>query len=253
MVRRFSKLVLRCVNSPLCELGFQVVRIPRSAKQSDPVLRLLGKGISTRKFNSVETMDIFYSDQNILAYCAERADFYDDVCGRLANLEIQPKSVLDVGCGSGHLLAEVRKLWPNACVRGVDFSSKSIDLARRLHPDIAFEQCSIFDLNHLVCRCDLIICTEVLEHLEAADRAIDQLYSICRPEGWIVITVPDGRSDTFAGHFNFWTPESFCREFRRYNPIVTKFDDWLFIIIRRDEESRSSAMVDSPSKCDHAT
>jgi SAM-dependent methyltransferase len=234
-------LLFRSVNKLFWQLGFQLIPIQRAAGRSDPIMRLLGKGQSTSEYNSVESMDAFYSDPDVLAYCAERVDFYSEVCVRLARLEIQPKSVLDVGCGSGHLLAEVSKLWPSASLRGIDFSAESIKLATRLFPHINFMQGSIFDLERLESRFDLVICTEVIEHLEAADRAIDQLCSRCLPKGWIVITVPDGRQDTFAGHFNFWTPESFCREFRRYQPIVEKFGGWLFIAIRHDAVTQDAS------------
>jgi hypothetical protein len=40
-------------------------------------------------------------------------------------------------------------------------------------------------------------------------------------EGVLVVTVPDGRNDTFLGHINFWSPESWkifieaqCKDFK---------------------------------------
>jgi len=70
----------------------------------------------------------------------------------------------------------------------------------------------------------------VLEHLEAADVAIRRMLGVCRPGGTIVITVPDGRRDTFAGHFNFWTPESFRREFHSVKWDIQELDTTLVIV-----------------------
>lgn len=228
-----SAVMYRAINRMLRFAGLKLIRVETDPRDLDPISRLMAKGLSTAAYNSSENMDEFYSDPNVLTqyFTKDRIDFYDGVCALLDRLGVQPKSVLDVGCGSGHLLARVRSLWPSAELRGIDFSQKSVELAQRLHPSIEFQGLSVFDLSQIDSKFDLILCTEVLEHLQAADEAIEKLYSRCAPGGSVVITVPDGRSDTFSGHFNFWTPESFGREFRRFNPVVEKFRNYLFIVI----------------------
>jgi 2-polyprenyl-3-methyl-5-hydroxy-6-metoxy-1,4-benzoquinol methylase len=238
-----TKSTFRLLNDVLRLVGLKIIRVEKEQRQSDPISRLVAKGLSPAAYNSVENMDSFYSDGELLThyFTKERLRFYDGVCSRLSGLNIQPESVIDVGCGSGHLLAAIHELWPGATLRGVDFSPMSIALAERLHPRMLFQKFDIFDLYQMGCTFDLVLCTEVLEHLELADKAIDQLYSCCRPGGMIVLSVPNGRIDTFSGHVNFWTPESFCREFARFNPIVNKFEDYLLIVIRR-----SPALHDGP-------
>ena len=233
-MRKLLRHLAGRANELLHPIGIQIVRVKKPA-EIDPALLSFAKGLSTAEHNSLENMDEFYSSPNLLThyFTADRLDFYQRVCRRIGSLSIRPRSVLDVGCGSGHLLAQVRELWPEAHLKGVDFSGKSIDLARRLHPNMAFEQCSIFELDRLKDSYDVVLCTEVLEHLERADQALEQLYSACLPGGHVLITVPEGRKDTFPGHFNFWTPESFSREFRRFDPIVDVIQDYLFIVIRR--------------------
>jgi SAM-dependent methyltransferase len=248
---QFLRVLFRWLNILIGAFGLQIVRAQKWRNRSDPIQRLLDKGLSVGEYNSEQNMDLFYSDPDIASYVAERREFYKDVCDRLSRLGAPPDSVLDVGCGSGHLLGEVGKLWSRAKLKGVDFSEKSVELARRSHPNIAFEQCSVFDLGRLEAEFDLVICTEVLEHLEEADRALDQLHSRCRSGGWVVITVPNGRTDTFAGHFNFWTPESFCREFRRFNPTAEEFGGgFLFIAIRSCAEIRETQASVSVEKQD---
>jgi 2-polyprenyl-3-methyl-5-hydroxy-6-metoxy-1,4-benzoquinol methylase len=89
----------------------------------------ISRGVSTAQHNSLENMDEFYSNPHLLThyFTPERLDFYRTVCRRLGRLDIQPTSVLDVGRGSGHLLAQIRELWPNARLKGVDFSGRSIE------------------------------------------------------------------------------------------------------------------------------
>lgn len=38
--------------------------------------------------------------------------------------------------------------------------------------------------------CDLVLCTEVLEHIEEHEQALDELARVTAPGGWLVITVP---------------------------------------------------------------
>jgi len=53
---------------------------------------------------------------------------------------------------------------------------------------------------------DLIVCMETLEHLLHPDRAILNLADAAPT---VVLTVPEGRKDSFRGHLNFWSKESF--------------------------------------------
>lgn len=227
------KRIARLLNSALGRFGLRLTRVVDPNKILDPAARSIALGLSTREHNLRENMDAFYSDPNLLThyFTPERLAFYASVRGRLMSLGIDPRDVLDVGCGSGHLLAQVRDVFPRATLRGVDFSPESIRVARGLHSDIRFEECSIFELDGLNATFDLVLCTEVLEHLEKADVALDNLLRVCRPHGLVVVTVPDGRTDTFAGHFNFWTVESFRREFRRVDPLPEQMDSYLFVRI----------------------
>jgi len=221
----------------LGSFGLRLSRVQNPNAILDPAVRSIAKGISTRQHNSRENMDAIYADPNLLThyFTKERLAFYHQVSERLMRLKIQPAEVLDVGCGSGHLLMEVKKIFPAAKLQGVDFSPESIRLARQLTPGLSFEVLSIFEVENLDRQFDLVLCTEVLEHLEEADLAMKKLLAVLRPGGALVITVPQGRKDTFAGHFNFWTPESFRREFRALKPEIEEFEGYLFIFIRKHE------------------
>jgi 2-polyprenyl-3-methyl-5-hydroxy-6-metoxy-1,4-benzoquinol methylase len=224
----------RLINGFLGCFGFQLNRVPHPDAGVDPVARSFAKGNTTKSHNTARNMDEFYADPNLMThyFTKERLAFYRQVRDRLTRLKISPADVLDVGCGSGHLLSEVKAVFPAAHLTGVDFSPESIKLARKLHPALAFDVLSIFDVEQLGRQFDLILCTEVIEHLEEAGAAVEKLLAVCRPGGAVVITVPEGRRDTFAGHFNFWTPESFRREFRHLNPQVEEFASYLFIVIQ---------------------
>jgi 2-polyprenyl-3-methyl-5-hydroxy-6-metoxy-1,4-benzoquinol methylase len=228
-----KKLLAKAVNGLLGIAGLRLVRSQPAEDRLDLAADIAVRGLTPTEHNSRENMDAFYADPRLLEqyFDRDRLAFYEDVSGAVAGLGVSPASLLDVGCGSGHLLERLRRQFPAADLLGVDFSGESVKLARKLHSGIDFQVRSIFELDRLGRQFDLVLCTEVLEHLEDADVALEQLIKTCAPGGRVVITVPDGRNDSFVGHVNFWTAESFVREFRRFQPDVTPMGRFLFIAI----------------------
>ena len=55
---------------------------------------------------------------------------------------------------------------------------------------------------------DLILCTEVIEHLLYPDLALRNIIDMMSKDSVSLITVPNGRTDQYEGHINFWSPES---------------------------------------------
>ena len=123
------------------------------------------------------------------------------------------------------LMALLISEFPSASLTGADFSESKISNCRILYPQIDFEVRDIY--NQLKSSYDLILCTEVLEHLLYPDRALKMLLNGINEHGSIFITVPNGRLDSFSGHINFWSPESW-KVFLEEN-IYTKL--WLQIMI----------------------
>ena len=77
--------------------------------------------------------------------------------------------------------------------RGSDFSGKVIELAQanalsRNLPAELFKACSIYDLKPEVDAADLVVCFEVLEHLERPDDGLQVLQAIASP--YLIISVP---------------------------------------------------------------
>jgi 2-polyprenyl-3-methyl-5-hydroxy-6-metoxy-1,4-benzoquinol methylase len=138
----------------------------------------------------------------------DRLEFYGDIASRCAGL--QPASIVDIGCGTGHLLRRVLDALPHEphVVVGVDYTRSAISVARRLVPEGTFV---VADMNtvDLGQHFDLVLCTEVLEHLDKPESALASLAGMCAPGGRMLISVPDGARDDFEGHVNFWSAEEF--------------------------------------------
>ena len=166
--------------------------------------------VRTTQKNTLDAYNRLYdSDWLIEEYLsAERLEFYEELAGIFAPLA--PRRVLDVGCGTGHLLRIVvdhMEAHPEQIV-GVDHSEAGIRRARELLPTGTWVVDDLFGLSLDGDRFDLVLCTEVLEHLNEPARAVQVLRALCAPEGKVAITVPDGASDSWEGHVNFWDEDA---------------------------------------------
>lgn len=99
------------------------------------------------------------------------------------------KTILDVGCGTGHFLAECKnKGWksegvePNEKARKISIS-KDLEVAEKLEEKISEEKSfQIITLWH------------VLEHLPNLNKQISMLESLLNETGYMIIAVPNFRS-----------------------------------------------------------
>lgn len=99
------------------------------------------------------------------------------------------KNVFDAGCGNGFISSKL--LEKGLIVTGIDLSSDGILLAREKYPKARFEIRSVYDdLSDLAKNVDLVISSEVIEHLYYPQHFLINMFSIIRPGGWIIITTP---------------------------------------------------------------
>ena len=146
----------------------------------------------------------------------------------------EPKSVLDAGCGEGFVTKYLADRDPRLRLTGVDVSPEAIEYAQARFGDVArFCTGSVFTLPFSDNSFDTVVCSEVLEHINDAERAVQELKRVARR--YVLITVPRepifkwlndfARAIKFSQdpeHVNFWTSKSF-RLFVR-----THFDDPVF-------------------------
>ena len=158
------------------------------------------------KRNTREAYEAVYASDRLLAdyLTTERVVFYEELAEIIAPLA--PRSVVDVGCGTGDLLRLLveRSASPPERVVGIDHAEAGISRAGESLPSATWIVGDIYDLE-LDEEFDLVLCTEVLEHLTEPARAVEELRRICGPGGRVLITVPDGAQDSWDGHVNFWS------------------------------------------------
>ncbi len=177
--------------------------------------------------NSVVTYNHIWDSSDFMdIYLHEgRIRFFKSICGEILGL-INLNSaidIIDVGVGPGvfikllfDILSEKKC---NFSITGIDNSNSSIKKCQELIPTGYFKLDDIFNISYGDEKFDLVICTEVLEHIQFVKKAIDELYRICRPNGHVIITVPNGKYDSWIGHINFWSEGEFKELLKGFNLI----------------------------------
>ena len=104
-----------------------------------------------------------------------------------------PIRILEVGCGMGNISNKMNKRWPNAKVTGIDISTQSIQIAKKLfvNDNLNFIE-SILTPETFNEEFDLIVFMDVYEHIAVSDRPAVHaaLAKILRNKGKIILSVP---------------------------------------------------------------
>lgn len=135
-----------------------------------------------------------------------------------------PRSVLEIGVGEGFLSGFLSEKYPEVEFSGVDLNEQDLALLAQKFPRIKRYCANIYDLSALPGGYDLIICAEVLEHVDEPDRALEQIVKLAPKR--VILTVPHepwfmlsnlamGKNVTRLGndieHVNHFTVSSFRR------------------------------------------
>lgn len=116
-----------------------------------------------------------------------QAEWYDEIMETLKGQRYD--FVLDVGCGLGYLGKTISMLCKDYV--GIDLSSKNIECAKKVYEN---GQYIVGDILHLPTKheiSDLIVCSEVLEHVPNHEKAIEELSRTLKNCGNLIITTPN--------------------------------------------------------------
>lgn len=133
---------------------------------------------------------------------------------------------LDAGCAQPYLLEMMRRR--QIAVHGCDISDEVIRQNRAHFPYARFEQ---MDLVRQVWpggrRFDLVVCSEVLEHVESWEAALANLTKMCRRH--LLITVPGGKIrpiDRHIGHLRHFSGTELSRALQAQGLKVIRLRRW---------------------------
>lgn len=117
----------------------------------------------------------------------------------------EARKVLEIGCGTGYVLANIGKILPSASLIGSELDTAGLGFAAgRLGPKATLLQ---MDARHIPFEAefDLVAACDVLEHIDEDQKVISELARALKPGGYALLTVPQhpflwSSSDDHACH-----------------------------------------------------
>jgi SAM-dependent methyltransferase len=152
---------------------------------------------------------------------------------------VEGNDVLDAGCGTGFGTAMLAERRPARLV-GVDISPKALARARQLAPSADdLVQGDVRELPFEDSSFDVVVCFEVIEHIERQNDALDELRRVLRDTGCLLISSPNRDVYTPGNphHVHEYVPaelEAALRS-RFENVALFRQHQWLGTSIRGDD------------------
>lgn len=120
----------------------------------------------------------------------------------------QAESYLEIGCGTGFVLAAIKDTLSTARVCGSEIFPEGLLVARQRVPEAEFFQMDARDIPFIE-EYDLIGAFDVLEHIEEDAAVLRQFFRAVNPGGGLILTVPQ--------HPSLWSDvDVYSRHQRRY-------------------------------------
>lgn len=216
-----KKLSLAKIKEALKKGRFEIIKMDYSQKSILSKSKLLkylrqkniGKLlISAAKYSFIKTTELannykinsFNDDllQEKLDECYQYGDTWfwrlhhrqriNRVINLIKKLPKKKGQALDLGCGRGIYTRIMKEAGFMVC--GIDLSKEEIYWARKFSKNIVFMEKSIESLPFKDNTQDLIICSEVLEHMDNPEKALFEIKRVLKKGGYAIISMPNAFS-----------------------------------------------------------
>jgi SAM-dependent methyltransferase len=119
------------------------------------------------------------------------------------------RNLLEVGCGTGFVLSELRRSFPaDVTLAGCDIRFDAVSAARHRLRQVTLFQGDVLRLP-VQRRFDAIAALDVIEHVDDDRKALSEMFNVLKPGGGLLVTVPQ--------HPWLWSEvDEFSRHRRRY-------------------------------------
>ncbi len=166
--------------------------------------------IDPLKHNSEKSLSQHYTDtySNNKTLLLDRVGLFEEIVNLMEQrkISINDRTVCDAGCGIGSLLQLIKEKYKPSELIGLEYSSAAREIAKQVSPTARIETFDLYEEPKE--RFDILFCLETLEHLMYPEKALETSFRMANPGAHVILSVPDGRMDTFGGHINFWSPQS---------------------------------------------
>ena len=204
-------------NDPISEEGILIGNQLDKGNIANPISKCLVRGFDRKFFNALDST--------------------------------KPKSIHEVGCGEGRLSESIATRY-SVEVIATDFSKILIEKNQERKTRIDYLAKSIYDLKEVESR-DVIVCCEVLEHLERPTEGLASLInlgaryyvlSVPREPIWRILNCLRGKYlndfGNTPGHLNHWTKNEFDKFLIDGGLEIVKWLNpfpWLMVVARINE------------------
>jgi 2-polyprenyl-3-methyl-5-hydroxy-6-metoxy-1,4-benzoquinol methylase len=147
------------------------------------------------------------------------------------------QSLLDVGCGNAELLRLLEERFLHKQYCGLDLSDTVVAANAEHLPHMRFATGNIDDADVQLSTFghpdgfDVVLCTEVLEHLNHPEAALSRLGRACKPGGTVIVTCPTGHvfpTEKHFGHVRHPTPTDMRTWAHNAGLVVEELWSWGF-------------------------
>jgi len=149
--------------------------------------------------------------------------FMHSIDDLVAQIKAPIENITECGCGQGHVNQRLEQLFPDAQIKGFDINPEEVAIAKhnKRSEKTQLYVKSIYDIDHQE-RADLVVCCEVLEHLEHPELALQKmrelqakyyLFSVPNEPLWRILNFMRGKYMRDWGntpdHRNHWSTRGF--------------------------------------------
>ncbi|MGE4063831.1 MAG: methyltransferase domain-containing protein [Rhodospirillaceae bacterium] len=149
---------------------------------------------------------------------------------RRMTADLTPRSILDVGGGEGSLLEALSAAHPHAALMGTELGATAVGIMRKQMPQAEF---AVLDVakQRLPRSFDLVVSSDVVEHIEDDQGALNNMAAMTAPGGHVVVGTLQGRMRRFekdVGHVRNYGAGELQEKMQRAGLAVDRVITWGF-------------------------
>jgi 2-polyprenyl-3-methyl-5-hydroxy-6-metoxy-1,4-benzoquinol methylase len=158
-------------------------------------------------------------------------------------------SLLDAGCGEGVSLSLLEPYLKNIPCTGFDLDDEHINMSRENAPFCTYQVADIYNLPFEKNSFDMVMCLEVMEHLEDPEKALRQLVklssdylivSVPREPVWRFLNMVRGKYwkhwGNTPGHLNHWSSGKIKKMISKHARVIAIYKPlpWTILLCKID-------------------